>query len=265
MPIHCPIITNRISQEQFKLLSSEVMDHVFGINNDFGRFFDEIVYKKELADRMSGVLLELEIIVTHGTFSKTYYVDVLINSSGLFEFKAADAIHSRHRGQTLNYLLLLDLAHGKVINMRPESVGHEFVNCPARLVDLKKPRIYDTKWSCEVAGAEALRDTLMPLIADWGAGLETGLYEEAITHFLGGEDKVLMPVPVIGPKGHLADQRMRLLAPEVAFKVTALQDRLDDFERQAIRLLRHTNLNAIQWINITQTSVRFTTVHELPS
>jgi hypothetical protein len=39
-----------------------------------------------------------------------------------------------------------------------------------------------------------------------------------------------------------------------------LQDRLDDFERQAIRLLRHTNLKAIQWINITQTSVRFTTL-----
>jgi hypothetical protein len=100
----------------------------------------------------------------------------------------------------------------------------------------------------------------MPLIADWGAGLETGLYEETITHFLGGDDKVLMPVPVIGPKGHLADQRMRLVAPGVVFKVKALQDRLDDFERQAIRLLRHTNLKTIQWINITQTSVRFTTL-----
>lgn len=260
MPIHCPIPTNRISQEQFKLLSSEVMDHVFVIHNDFGRFFDEIVYKKELADRMSDVVLELEIIVTHGTFSKTYCVDVLINSSGLFEFKAADAIHPRHRGQTLNYLLLLDLAHGKVINMRPESVGHEFVNCPARLIDLKNPRIHDARWNRQVDGAETLRETLMPLIADWGAGLETTLYEEAITHFLGGESQVLMPVPVIGPKGHLADQRMRLAAPGVAFKVTALQDRLDDFERQSIRLLRHTNLNAIHWINITQTSVRFTTL-----
>ncbi len=260
MPIRCPITTNRISQEQFKHLSSEVMDHVFAIHNEFSRFFDEIVYKKELSDRMSGVVLELEIIVTHGTFSKTYYVDVLINSSGLFEFKATDAIHPRHRGQTLNYLLLLDLAHGKVINMRPESVGHEFVNCPARLGDLKNPRVQDARWNPQVAGAEALRDTLMPLIADSGAGLETGLYEEAITHFLGGEDKVLMPVPVMSTKGYLADQRMRLVAPGVAFKVTALQERLDDFERQAIRLLRHTNLNAIHWINITQTSVRFTTL-----
>jgi GxxExxY protein len=260
MPVHFPVTTHRISQERFKMLSSEVMDHVFAIHHDFGRFFDEIVYKRELADRMSGAVLELEIILTHGSFSKLYYVDVLINHSGLFEFKAADAIHPRHRGQTLNYLLLLDLAHGKVINMRPESVGHEFVNCPARLVNLKNPRIDDTRLSRQIAGAEALRDTLMPLITDWGAGLETALYEEAITHFLGGEDKVLMPVPVMGPKGHLANQRMRLAAPGAAFKLTALQDRFDDFERHALRLLRHTDLTAIHWINITQNSIRFTTL-----
>jgi hypothetical protein len=35
----------------------------------------------------------------------------------------------------------------------------------------------------------------MPLIEDWGAGLGIGLYEEAVTHFLGGEDRVLLPVP----------------------------------------------------------------------
>ncbi|MDZ4401729.1 GxxExxY protein [Prosthecobacter sp.] len=260
MPIHCPIVTKRISQQEFKLLASEVMGHVFDIHNDFGRFFDEVVYKKELADRMSGVVLELEVIVTHGTFSKTYYVDVLINSSGLFEFKAADAIHPRHRGQTLNYLLLLDLAHGKVINMRPESVGHEFVNCPARLADLRNPQVVDRRWLPQSAGASALRDILMPLIADWGAGLETSLYEEALTHFLGGDDKVLVPVPVIGNKGHLADQRMRLLAPNVAFKFTALQERLDEFESQARRLLRHTSLQTIHWVNITQTTVQFVTL-----
>jgi GxxExxY protein len=260
MPIHCPVVTNRISQDDFKLLASEVMGHVFDIHHDFGRFFDEIVYKKELADRMSGVVLELEIIVTHGTFSKTYYVDVLINCSGLFEFKAADTLHPRHRGQALNYLLLLDLAHAKVINMRPESVGHEFVNCPNRLADLRNPQVLDRRLLAHVPGASAVRDILMPLIADWGAGLELSLYEEALTHFLDGEDKVLVPVPVMGNKGHLADQRMRLAAPNVAFKFTALQDRLDDFERQARRLLQHTTLQAIHWINITQTTLQFVTL-----
>ena len=52
---------------------------------------------------MGGVGLEVEVQVTHRTFSKTYFGDVLINRSGLFEFKASDAIHPRHRGQLLNY------------------------------------------------------------------------------------------------------------------------------------------------------------------
>jgi GxxExxY protein len=261
MPIHCPVVTNRISQNEFKLLAAEVMGHVFNIHNEFGRFFDEVVYKKALADRMSGVVLELEIIVTHGTFSKTYYADVLINHSGLFEFKASDTLHPRHRGQTLNYLLLLDLAHAKVINMRPESVGHEFVNCPNRLADLRKPQMVDRQWLAHAPGASAVRDNLMPLIADLGAGLELSLYEEALTHFLGGDDKVLAPVPVMGNKGHIADQRMRLAAPNVAFKLTSLQDHLDDFEHQARRLLQHTTLQAIHWINITQTTVQFVTLN----
>jgi hypothetical protein len=50
----------------------------------------------------------------------------------------------------------------------------------------------------------------MSLIEDWGAGLGIGLYEEAVTHFLGGEDRVLLPVPVIGGKRHIANQRMRM-------------------------------------------------------
>lgn len=260
MPIHCPIVTKRISQAEFKALASEVVGHVIDIHNVFGRFFDELIYKKELADRMGGVMLEVEIVVTHGSFSKSYFVDVLVNSSGVFEFKAADVIHARHRGQTLNYLLLLDLAHGKIINVRPESIGQEFVNCPARLADLKNPVIVDARWNAGIAGADRLREVLMELIADWGAGLEIGLYEEALSHFLGGEDKVLLPVPVFGKKGHLGDQRMRLVAPDVAFKITGLQERLDKFEEEARKLLKHTALSAIHWINITQTTVHCTTL-----
>ncbi len=34
----------------------------------------------------------------------------------------------RHRGQLLNYLILADAAHGKLINFRTDRVQHEFVN-----------------------------------------------------------------------------------------------------------------------------------------
>lgn len=260
MPINCPISTKRVSQDEFKQLANEVMHHVFAIHNEFGRFFDEAIYKKELADRMSGVDLEVAVTVTHGTFSKTYYVDVLVNCSGLFEFKTTDAIHPRHRGQTLNYLLLLDLGHGKVINVRPEWVGHEFVNCPNRLRELRNPTLFEQRWDGAIAGTEMFRSRLTRLIGDWGVGLETSLYEEAVTHFLGGEEKVLLPVPVMGRNGQLADQRMRMAAPDVAFKITGLLERTDEFETHARKLMQHTTLKAVLWANITQESITFTTL-----
>jgi GxxExxY protein len=260
MPIHCPIATQRITQDEFKQIAGEVMQHVFTIHNEFGRFFDEQIYTKELVDRMDGVELEVPVTVTHDSFSKIYFVDALIRGSSLFEFKAADAIHPRHRGQTLNYLLLLELGHGKVINVRPESVGHEFVNCPARLTELRHPTIVDERWDSRATGADSFRARLMSLIEDWGAGLGIGLYEEAVTHFLGGEDRVLLPVPVIGGKRHIANQRMRMAAPNVAFKITALRSRLGEFESHAKRLIGHTTLKTVHWANITQASVTFTTL-----
>jgi GxxExxY protein len=267
MPIHHSIATTRISQDDFKDLASEVMRHVFDIHNEFGRLFDELIYKRELAARLPGVVLEAPVTVAHGGFSKTYSLDVLVHGRGLFEFKAADAIHPRHRGQTLNYLLLFDLAHGKIINVRTERVEHEFVNCPRRLAELRNPQVSDPAWNPRINGAAAFRDTLMALIGDWGAGLEIPLYDAALTHFLGGEQAVLQTVPVFGQTGHLADQRMRLAAPDVAFKITAIRDdsdlstRLQAFEMQSRKLFQHTSLQAIHWANITHHQITFTTLH----
>jgi hypothetical protein len=50
--MHCPIATQRITQDEFKQIAGEVMQHVFTIHNAFGRFFDEQIYTKELVDRM---------------------------------------------------------------------------------------------------------------------------------------------------------------------------------------------------------------------
>jgi GxxExxY protein len=155
MPIHSPIATQRITQDEFTHIAGEVMQHVFAIHKEFGRFFDEQIYKKELANRMDGVELEVPVTVTRGSFSMIYSVDALIRGSSLFEFKAPDAIHPRHRGQTLNYLLLLDLGHGKVINVRPEVVGHEFVNCSARLAELRRPTIFDAASNAPSIGKPA--------------------------------------------------------------------------------------------------------------
>lgn len=260
MPIHRPPDIIRPTQSEFGQIAYEVMNCVYAIHNEFGRFFDEAVYKKELADRMPGMELEVPVTVSHGTFSKTYRLDVLAHKRGIFEFKAAETIVGRHRAQSINYLLLFDLPHAKIINVRPESVGDDFVNCHLRLDALKNPSIDTSNFDSSVAGSSFFHDQLISLIQDWGSGLDTGLYEEALTHFLGGEEKVLLPVPVMGAKGHLHDQKMRLVAPDVAFKLTSFPNRLEAFETHSRRLLQHTTLKAIHWANITPNHITFKTI-----
>jgi GxxExxY protein len=257
MPIIPSIKTRRITQDEFGELSYEVMQHVFAIHTEFGRFFDEKIYKRELATRMKDVQLEVPVDVTHKTFSKHYQADVIVGGCGLFEFKAAEAIHPKHRGQTIHYLLLFDLPHGKIVNLRTEQVQHEFVNCHHRLTDLRHPQVLTEAWDTAVPGADLFCDTLVGLVRDWGTGLEVQLYEEAVTHFFGGEQQVERLVPVSGSSGPLGDQRMRLLSSEVAFKITGFTEGEDSFAAHAQKLLRHTPLKAILWANVTTSQVAF--------
>lgn len=260
MPVTPTIQTKRIPQSEFKCLAYEVMKHVFAIHNDFGRLFDEKVDKRELASRMRGVSVESRVDVSHRDFTKPYFADVIIERSGLFEFKAAECIHPRHESQAINYLLLFDLIHGKVVNVRPERVQHQFVNCQQRLRDLRNPVVHDDGWDSTVPGAEFFRDTLMALIHDWGAGLVLPVYTEAITHFAGGEDVVYLDVPVFGASGQIAVQPAKLVAPNIGFELTALRDEDNSFAPHARRLIEHTDLRAIHWANITPQAVTFTTI-----
>ena len=46
-----------------------------------------------------------------------------------------------------------------------------------------------------------------------------------------------------------------LIAPSVAFKITALKSPLEPFAEHAQRLLTHIDLRAIAWVNITMKEV----------
>lgn len=250
----------RLTQPEFGDIAYEVMRHVFAIHNDIGRFFDEKIYKRELAHRLPGVLLEEPVEVTFGTFRKPYFLDVLVANGAVFEFKAVEKLIGRHQAQLLNYLLLCDLAHGKLINVRSEGIEHEFVNTQWRRAERLMFEVNAARWDSAIPGTAALHDNLLGFLRVVGVGLEIGLYEEAVMHFFGGKEQVERDVPVeIG--GHrLGEQRMRLIAPGVAFKITALDRSLDDFETHARRLLAHADLKAIAWININMNCVTFTTL-----
>jgi hypothetical protein len=85
-------------------------------------------------------------------------------------------------------------------------------------------------------------------------------YEEAITHFFGGETQVNADVAVQMAGHVVGHQRVRLLAPGVAFKITGLNGPLTPFEEHARRLLAHSDLRAIAWVNVNMNEVTFTTL-----
>ena len=236
------------------------MRHVFDIHNEIGRFFDEKIYKRELALRLPGVLLEEPIEVTFGTFRKPYFLDVLVAGGAIFEFKAVTKLVGRHRAQLLNYLLLCDLAHGKLINVRSEGIEQEFVNTQWRRAERLRFEVKTGRWDSAIEGTAALHDNLLAFLRDLGVGLEIGLYEEFVMHLFGGKEQVERDVQVeIG--GHrVGEQRIRLIAPGVAFKITGLDRSLADFETHARRLLAHADLRAIAWIDINMKCVTFTTL-----
>jgi GxxExxY protein len=260
MPVRLLRPLRRLEEAEFARVAYEVMGIVFEVHREFGRFFDERVYKLELARCRADVELEFPIEVAFEPFCKTYYLDVLVGDGAAFEFESAEALSDRHRAQLLNYLLLCDLGHGKLFNVRRESVQHEFVNSTLRSEDRSGFDVDAEGWS--ECGDVKLREWLTELLHDVGAGLDLELYQDAVTELCGGEERVKQRIEVTSGGHTIATQRIRLVEPNVAFKITTLSDGLADFESHARRLLAHTRLDAIQWININRKCVALRTLHK---
>ena len=258
MPITLRFPIRRLSQSEFGEISFEVMRHVFAIHNEIGRFFNEGIYKQEMAYRLPGVRLEEPVDVTFGSFRTQLFVDAIVADGALFEFKAVEALGAPHRAQLLHYLLLCDVAHGKLVNVRPEDVEHEYVNTQWTFAGRRRFDIDCSRWNSIEPVATELYDFLIALLRDLGAGLEIPLYDEAVAHHFGNATTVETEVPVVLNGRHLGHQHFRLIAPGVAVKITSFERRLDAFEIHARRLLACVDLRAIAWVNITMKQVAFT-------
>ena len=261
MPVSTSIPIQRLSQSEFGSLSYGVMEHVFAIHKEFGPFCDEKIYKRELAQRMAGVSLEVAVDVTFRSFAKRYFLDVVVGAGGVFEFKCVDDLHPRHRAQLLHYLLLLDLGHAKLINMRTGEVQHEFVNAALSTEERRQFQVNTSAWQAGSEGAGLFEQHLISLLREFGTGLDLHFYEDALTHFLGGEIGVLQEVPVhSSDESVLGTQRMRLATPASAFKLTAFKDEQPHFADHCRRLLNHTPLITMLWANIARRQVTLTSI-----
>ncbi len=264
MPIECEIEFESVSQDEFHRLDQSVMRHAFDIHNSMGRFCDERIYQDELAVRCEGSgfesLLEVEIRLTHGSFSKSYFADLLINRSVIYELKAVKTLAPSHENQLINYLLLTDTCHGKLLNLRSLSVQSRFVSSKMTRQDRMKFHLNLAGWENDDKASNDLRDRLLEIVEDWGVCLDLNAYREALLHYTSGPETGLLPVAIYSRDRIIGFQKMNLLISDTAWHITAIKSNRAAHERHVLRLLNHTRLKRLHWINLTQSEIHLRTI-----
>ena len=250
-----------MGDEEFKTRAYEVMRHVFDIHSELGRLFHEKIYQREIAFRVPDARCEVAVDVRFEDFCKTSSLDLLVGCGAIFELKAAESLAQRHERQLMQYLFLTDLPHGKLVNLRPERVEHKFINNVLTRAERTDFTVTGGDWE-DIEGVR-LKDGMIALLRDWGTCLDLILYEEAAAHLCGQPPDVESDVDVRLGNRSLGAQRMRLASPDVAIRISALPpERYAAYQTDLQTLLDHTDLRAIQWINVARPLVHFATVRK---
>ena len=261
MPILVQADIRELDQNAFGEIAYQVLGHAFAIHKKMGRFFNEDIYRDAVAARVgSDAKTEVMIEVVFEDFRKPYFLDLLVAGGAIFELKAVKKLGAAHRSQVLNYLLLCELSHAKLVNFRPKKVEHEFVNTSLKRTDRTAFRVCDERWIEPEGDARPMRPWLLGFLRDVGAGLDVHLYEAAVSHLYGGDESVQQCIDIVAGDQRLGRQKVRLAAPGCVFKVTAISEaEVPHFEDHAGRFLHHTELRSIHWVNVTRKIVRFQT------
>lgn len=258
MPVECPVALCAMGQERFHALDNTVMRLAFALHNTLGRLCDERIYQDELALRCGKAGIagqrEVELLACHQTFEKSYYLDLLLESGAVYELKTVESLASRHQNQLINYFLLTGTHHGKLINFRPTSVESRFVSTRLNHDDRTRFRIFDSEWH-QCNDTERLESTLISLLEDWGTFLDIHLYREALLHLLDGPNTGLLPIAIQVQGRTVGFQKMCLLNPGHAWHLSSVRTNLLAHETHIKRLICHTSLNYIHWINLNQNQV----------
>ena len=176
--------------------------------------------------------------------------------------KTARELNGQHEAQLLQYLFLCDSRHGKLVNFRPAKVQARFINTTLTLTERREFEIETNHWEEREPSDQAFRESLLGLLQDWGCCLDLALYTEALTHFAGGEGRVVQRVPLTRSDSILGTQRWHLINAETAFWITGLTDGTSEYEHQLRALLALTPLRTIQWVNLARRRIQFASLNK---
>jgi GxxExxY protein len=266
MNIYCPITFTRLSRGAFDELSVEVMRHVFASHKKLGRLCDERIYKNDISSRLkasglSTVISELPVQVRLRDFTKTYYLDLVVQNAFVTELKVLESLVRSCEGQLLNYLFLVNVPHGKLINMRTPSVIYRTVNAMITRKDRMHYSISTDRWHPQGPRCKLIIDILKEALISWGAYLDFHLYEEAVIHFLGGQASVLGRIPLKSEGQLLGSQPAKFVNADIGFTFTGFPlESIPGYESHLRRLVSLTSFRAFHWINMYQRKIDFTTL-----
>lgn len=261
MPIECDFRFPVLEREAFQHLDYRVMACAFASHRELGRHCTEEIYRNDLMGRLKAEGIgplhsEVLVRVRHHRFVKDYRLDLVVAQQCIYELKVARSIAPNHEGQTLNYLLLTDCAHGKVLNFFPASLESRFVNNSLT----RQERIRFTLTQDQWQGGEELKRAMIAAVEDLGLFLETALYNQILVHHFGGAELAMQNQPIFRNAQVLGWQPFQMCGPDEAFRVTALTSRVAAQQTSFLKLLALTNLKAFHWINMNRHSLHFTTL-----
>jgi GxxExxY protein len=189
-----------LDADQFERLDFRVMGHAYATQNELGRLCDESAYQADLKARLltdgfRAVHTEVPVTLAHRDFSKKYFLD-LVADDALYELKADKALTSEHEAQLLNYMFLLGLRRGKLLNFRPSKVEGRIVATSLTHDQRRRFTAVTGRWKDLTAACGTLRRTMCDLLQDWGAFLEVKRVNAR---------RIILPAPLHSPDIHSLD------------------------------------------------------------
>ena len=209
------------------------------------RRFIKVCWQNGCAKEGVSALREVMVQATHGTFAKSYFIDLLLDGSTIVEVKTSRVLTLAHRGQGINYLLLAGTRHGSLVNFRGAKAEREFLSTSLSPADRQKFDTHAKNWPGDALHASLFKH-VEALCADLGLGLDVSLYREALVSLL---NLPQVAVAILSGSAVAGHHEMTMLSPETALVVTS-RPKLDDYRRHLTRLLSHTTLSGLTWINL---------------
>jgi len=264
MPIHrtleLPIITDR----DFAEIDEVVMSCAYATQNHFGRLFDERIYENDLAQRLRAhgveVHTQVPIKVSHGSFEKTYYLDLVVNQM-LYELKVASTLLREHEAQSIHYAMLQNVPLVKLLNFGEAAVRGKLLRNALTEPERHQPTMRKTGWKPLGPRCAELIEHLKKLIRDWGTHLSSSLYTEALVHHFGGEAHCVQRLELMSGDVGLGTHPVQMHGTDEGFVLTAFTRPQHTYRQHLEVLLKHApSLIGIQWINLNHSRLEVTTI-----